>query len=193
VELLARLGTTTVADVLYRLYNEHVAFIAYINDEPAGFGWMARSKAMIGELNHELSLPVHSRYLWNFRTMESFRGHGVYPALLQYIIRHEKQSAHRFWIIHAPENRSSLKGIQKTGFRFVGRLYTSSGAALIETTEESKAYAKLLDQMGIAISAERPASCWNCSSPYLKKRTDTCCCAPAATPCNRPALQHDLV
>jgi GNAT superfamily N-acetyltransferase len=68
------------------LANDHLAFVGYINNQPAAFGWMARGKARIGELNHELILPIGNRYLWNFRTMEAYRGLGVYPALLQYII-----------------------------------------------------------------------------------------------------------
>jgi hypothetical protein len=51
-ELLALKGTTTVEDVIKRIVNGHVAFIACINNVPAAFGWVARSKAMIGELNH---------------------------------------------------------------------------------------------------------------------------------------------
>jgi GNAT superfamily N-acetyltransferase len=116
VGLLAWMGTTTVEEVIKRMANAHVAFVAYINNEPAAFGWMARGRALIGELNHEMKLPIGNRYLWNFRTMEAFRGLGVYPALLQYIIQWEEAKANRFWIIHAPENHSSLKGIKKAGF-----------------------------------------------------------------------------
>jgi hypothetical protein len=58
VALLAWMGTTTVEDVIKRMANDHVAFVAYINNVPAAFGWMARGKALIGELAHELILPV---------------------------------------------------------------------------------------------------------------------------------------
>ncbi|HYC29062.1 MAG TPA: N-acetyltransferase, partial [Chitinophagaceae bacterium] len=122
--LLASLATTSIDEVRCRLANDHVAFVAYMHNQPAAFGWMARGKASIGELNHELILPGSNRYLWNFRTLEPFRGLGIYPALLQYIIRYEAVSAERFWIIHAPENHSSLSGIVKAGFTYVGKLYT---------------------------------------------------------------------
>ncbi|RYF86475.1 MAG: N-acetyltransferase, partial [Chitinophagaceae bacterium] len=84
--LLAWMGSTTEEDVVKRLANDHLAFVAYMNNIPAAFGWMARGKATIGELGHELVLPIGNRYLWNFRTMEAFRGLGIYPALLHYII-----------------------------------------------------------------------------------------------------------
>jgi hypothetical protein len=182
-ELLALMGTTTVDDVRKRLANDHLAFVAYMNNVPAAFGWMARGKAMIGELNHELILPIGNRYLWNFRTMEAFRGKGIYPVLLQYIIRYEMKRANRFWIIHAPENQSSLKGIQKAGFQYVGTLYSKKGKATIEATALAESNRRWLTEMDIRIAEEEPASCWNCNSPYLKKRKPTCCCAAVGNEC----------
>lgn len=183
VNLLAWMGTTTVDDVIRRIANDHVAFVAYVDNVPAAFGWMARGKALIGELNHEMILPVGNRYLWNFRTLEPFRGLGIYPALLQYIIQFEREKANRFWIIHAPENRASLKGIKKAGFHYVGRLYSNKGMSFIENTSLSRSISKLLAEMDITISEEEPASCWNCSSPYLKKRKIECCCATSGAEC----------
>jgi GNAT superfamily N-acetyltransferase len=183
VELLSAMGSITVEEVIRRMANDHVAFAAYINDVPAAFGWMASGKAFIGELNHEIILPVGNRYLWNFRTMEAFRGLGIYPALLQYIIRHESKKANRFWIAHAPENRSSLKGIKKAGFHFAGKLYSHHGA-VIERTSLSLDCRELLAEMNISISEEDPASCWNCSSPFYKKRKAECCCEAAGDECN---------
>jgi GNAT superfamily N-acetyltransferase len=182
--LLAQMGSTTEEEVIKRLANDHVAFVAYMHGEPAAFGWMARGKAQIGELNHELILPIGNRYLWNFRTIETYRGLGIYPALLRYIIQYEAEKASRFWIIHAPENKASLKGIQKAGFQYVGKLYADhDGLATIESTITASYFQELLEQMNISLSEEVPASCWNCSSPYLKKRQKECCCAASANEC----------
>jgi len=184
VELLSEIGAITVDDVMKRLANGHTAFVAYMNNQPAAFGWMARQKAQIGELNHEMKLPEANRYLWNFRTLETFRGLGIYPALLQFIINFEIKSADRFWIIHAPENKSSLNGIVKAGFQFIGKLYTNeNGNAAIETNSISDAYREMLASMNIPVSAQPPASCWNCSSPYLKKRIMSCCCITVQNEC----------
>lgn len=184
IHLLAIIGTTTNEDVINRLANDHVAFVAYMNNQPAAFGWMARGKARIGELNHEIILPIGNRYLWNFRTLEPFRGMGIYPALLQFIINYEAPIAHRFWIIHAPENKSSLSGITKAGFQFVGKLFINDdGKPAIETNSTSEGYGKLLAEMDITLSSQQPASCWNCSSPYLKKRAPECCCSSVNTEC----------
>jgi hypothetical protein len=182
-DLLSWMGCTTQEDVIKRMANDNAAYVAYIHNQPAAFGWMARGKARIGELAHELILPIGNRYLWNFRTMESFRGLGIYPALLQYIILQEHKKACRFWIIHAPENISSLNGIKKAGFQYVGKLYSNKGIATIENTVQSQGSRQLLTEMDITISKEEPASCWNCSSPYLKKRKPECCCAASQTEC----------
>jgi GNAT superfamily N-acetyltransferase len=182
-DLLTYIGSTTPEEVTKRLANDNIAYVAYIKNIPAAFGWVARGKATIGELAHEMVLPIGNRYLWNFRTLEAFRGLGIYPALLQYITRQEKVAANRFWIIHAPENKASLKGIKKAGFHYVGRLYSNKGYATIESTDLSHSSRNLLAEMNISISKKEPASCWNCSSPYLKKRKQECCCATSQTEC----------
>jgi len=63
VELLAILGNKSVEDVTKRLANDHLAFVAYMHNQPAAFGWMARGKATISELNHSFVLPLRHRYL----------------------------------------------------------------------------------------------------------------------------------
>ena len=156
--LLSILGNTTVEEVLKRLSNNNLAFVAYINNQPAAFGWMARTKARIGELNHEFSLPKKNRYLWNFRTLAEYRGLGIYPALLQYIMRYEGENVNRFWIIHAPENKSSLKGIIKAGFEYVGKLYAkANGTIALETTETGEAVHHLLHESNLTpLLKDRP-------------------------------------
>lgn len=184
VELLAHLGSTSVEDVTKRLANDHLAFVAYLHNQPAAFGWMARGKATIGELNHPFVLPFRHRYLWNFRTLAAFRGLGIYPALLQHIIRQEGTKAKQFWIIHAPENRASLSGIVKAGFHYVGKLYANkAGKAAIDANALSEMHRRPLTFMDIELTQEPTASCWNCSSPYLKKRKLECCCAEAQNEC----------
>jgi len=184
VELLSLLGNTTIEDVRKRLANDHLAFVAYMHNQPAAFGWMARGKAFIGELNHSIILPLRHRYLWNFRTLSEYRGLGIYPALLQYIIHYEGNKAKQFWIIHAPENQSSLKGIVKAGFQYVGKLYTSAdGITALEAGTEAETHRRTLEHMDIQLSADSAASCWNCSSPYLKKRRPECCCAATGNEC----------
>ncbi len=182
--LLSIIGNTTMEEVTKRLANDNKAFVAYINDQPASFGWLARDKAKIGELNHEFILPQGNRYLWNFRTLEAYRGQGIYPALLQHILQNGDPEANRFWIIHAPENKASLKGIQKAGFEYVGKLYLDEDDnATIESNRTAITLQEELEYMDIQLSGQKANSCWNCSSPYLKKRNSECCCATTGNEC----------
>lgn len=183
IGLLASLGNVSFDNIIARLANDHAAYVAYINKVPAAFGWVAKGKALIGELNHEIILPLYHRYLWNFRTVEAFRGLGIYPVLLQYIIRMESLKADAFWIIHAPENKSSLSGIKKAGFHYAGKLFIENGRATIENNPVTIEFVEILTEMGIPVSETKPASCWNCSSPYLKKRKQECCCETAGSLC----------
>lgn len=167
--LLSILGNTSMEEVTKRLANDNLAFVAFVNNQPAAFGWMARDNARIDELDHEFILPTGNRYLWNFRTMEAYRGLGIYPALLQYILQNGDVEAKRFWIIHAPENNASLKGIQKVGFEYVGKLYLDEDEkATIQYNETALNFKEELEYMDITSSAQTASSCWNCSSPYLK-------------------------
>lgn len=184
IVLLSIIGNTTMEEVTKRLANDNLAFVAYVNNQPAAFGWMARDNARIGELNHEFILPTGNRYLWNFRTLEAYRGLGIYPALLQYILQYADDEANRFWIIHAPENNASLKGIQKAGFEYVGKLYLDEDdKAIIEYNKTALTFQEELEYMDITLSAQTASSCWNCSSPYLKKRSSVCCCSTAGNEC----------
>ncbi len=184
IRLLSIIGNTTREEVTKRLANDNRAFVAFINNQPAAFGWMARDHAKIGELNHEFILPTGNRYLWNFRTLEAYRGLGIYPALLQYILQNAGADANRFWIIHAPENNASLKGIQKAGFEYVGKLYLDEdNKATIEYNDTALTFKEELEYMDISLSPQTASSCWNCSSPYLKKRMPECCCLTASEEC----------
>ena len=192
ITLLSNLGDITRQEIVNRFANDHLAFVAFMRGKAAAFGWMARGKALIGEIDHELVLPVANRYLWNFRTLPEFRGLGIYPALLQFIIRYEKKGEH-FWIIHAPENKSSMRGIVKAGFEYVGKLYTDSeGMAALDANDLSKDHRYLLGEMDIRLSYDTAASCWNCSSPYIKNRKAECCCATEAEEC-RGRFHGDVV
>ena len=194
ITLLSQMGGITKGEVVERLANDNLAFIAFFNGQPAAFGWMARGRARIGELAHHFVLPLRNRYLWNFRTMAEFRGRGIYPSLLQYILQYEGAKAERFWIIHAPENRASSRGIQKAGFRYLGKLYVRSDrSAGFEAVSISTEERNIIADMDFHVSHEPAASCWNCSSPYLKNGRDECCCSEAGESCSSKRKAGKLI
>ena len=183
---MAEIGQTTLHEVENRFAAGHKAYVAYLHGRPAAFGWVATQTARIGELNHEFRLPPRHRYLWNFRTLVAYRGLGIYPHLLQSILKQESADAECTWIMHAPENTASERGIGKAGFTLTGQVSVINGSEVIFTTgSQAQLLEEVLNTFGFLKSDEEPSSCWNCSSPYLKNRTPSCCCAPKDKECTR--------
>lgn len=173
-------------EAINRLANDHRAYVAFLHKIPAAFGWVASGKARVGELNHEFILPLGHGYLWNFRTLQEFRGLGIYPQLLQQIILTEQPKTESLWIMHAPENTASQRGIQKAGFQLIGKVSVVNGNEVIFDPEgNSLELHEVLETFGFTTSEEQQASCWNCSSPFLKNRRQECCCSTADKECTR--------
>lgn len=94
----------------------HRAYLALVDEQLAGYGWVASREAHVGELGVVLKLPAGNRYLWDFVTLPDWRGRGIYTRLLQVIIREESQTATRLWIGHDVDNLASERGIRRAGF-----------------------------------------------------------------------------
>jgi GNAT superfamily N-acetyltransferase len=107
----------------------HRLYIATIDGEVAGWGWVATQVATIGELGVRMRLAPDERYLWGFETLPEWRGRGIYTALLGAILR-DDQTASRFWIGHNAGNTPSARGILAAGFTPVGEAYEDANGAL---------------------------------------------------------------
>jgi GNAT superfamily N-acetyltransferase len=171
-ELLAALVGVELNEIRRRLTSHHRPYVAYLGNDPVAYGWVALEGADIGELGVEFTLPAGNRYLWDFKTLPAWRGRGIYPRLLQAILRAEEHDAGRFWIIHAPENGASQSGIEKAGFRAAGELSFRrvGGAGLVpgDLPDRARVGAALLgvpliEKVRIAMAQEQPLSpCWRC-------------------------------
>lgn len=184
IEFLAALNNLPKDEIRRRLANDNTAYVAFYKRNPAAFGWSAAGKAFIGELNHEMVLPIGHKYLWNFRTVEEFRGKGIYPQLLQYIIRKESDSTECFWILHSPENTSSEKGIIKAGFKWISKVSIKDLNRVI-VSPAAQEESTILNNLGFDSSFEEQASCWMCSSPFLSHKKTQCCCSSRNAICNQ--------
>ncbi len=120
---IAALAGIGVEEVAKRRRAGHRPYIARLGGEPVAHGWSTGGAVEIGELGLAFTLPPGERYLWGFATEERWRGRGLYPHLLQAILRHEGLAGVRYWIGHTPENAASAQGILKAGFRRVGDVY----------------------------------------------------------------------
>jgi RimJ/RimL family protein N-acetyltransferase len=155
-------------EVRARLAARHRIYIAFLDDVPVSYGWVATLAASIGELELAFPIPDTDRYLWDFVTLPEWRGRGLYPRLLQAIIARESLEAERFWIIYAPENVASGAGIAKAGFRRVSELsfLREDGIATVAAAEDERARigtALLGVELFDAVQAGRVVSpCWRC-------------------------------
>ncbi len=191
--LLAQITRLTPDEVDQRMQAGHQPYLAYVEQEPVGYGWMATQEASIGELGLHVALPETERYLWDFATLAEWQGYGLYPRLLQTILAQQLPTVERVWIIHAPENSPSGAGMTKAGLLPIGQLSFRSdggiGLAPFEVRERAQAGAALL---GIPLIESVLAPCWSCGGatdkhmtivdadscwPPLRPTTQRCTCA----------------
>jgi len=104
-----------------RLANGDEFFGWLVGDRVASFGWVTYKDRMIGPVR----LPKASgrAFLYNFHTLEEYRGRRFYPALLlamRHVLGREKVT--EFVIDVDVRNTASARGIEKGGFALVGQV-----------------------------------------------------------------------
>jgi hypothetical protein len=192
--MLARLNRIPLAEVHARRHAGHRPYVGRVQGMPVAYGWVATRSASIGELNLTITLSQRDRYLWDFATLPAWQGRGLYPRLLQAILRQEVE-AERFWIIYAPENLPSGAGMRKAGLVAATELSFDADRqvrlAALSTLERARTAAELL---GVPLVEQQLAPCWCCQSEQTKDATGaacwplaesaaaTCTCAIAAKP-----------
>lgn len=162
VAAMAALQGRSAEEIGARIQAGHRAYVAFLHEEPAAWGWVATRSADIGELGTVFAIPFGERYLWNFVTLPSHRGLGIYPRLLQAIVRAESREAERFWIAYAPENHASGSGIRKAGFVATAEMsFDASGRPALRAVvpDGAAAVSRLL---GLRVSSEPLSPCWRC-------------------------------
>lgn len=196
--MLAQLNRIAVEEVRMRRRDGHRPYVGYMDDVPVAYGWIATRAAAIGELDVTLRLTPADRYLWDFATLPAWQGRGIYPRLLQAILRQESHTAERFWIIYAPENLPSGAGMRKAGFTLAAELSFDAARRVRLTAlgdhERARVAAELLD---VPLIDEQLAPCWHCNSgtpagvtgdacwPRSEPQAAACTCAIARKPAAR--------
>jgi len=167
---IAEINHLSHTEVIDRLNDGHRPYVARMDGQPVGYGWLATSNVSIGELDINVELSPDDRYLWDFATLPDWQGRGLYPRLLQSILEQEIQNAKRFWIIHAPENLPSGAGMSKAGFEFVGQLsFTVDGKVGLAPYSDSIERARIgADLLQVPLIESVLAPCWNCGEMIAK-------------------------
>lgn len=172
---LAWLNQLLLPEVQERRQAGHRPYLGVLDGTPVAYGWVATRKASIGELGLTFRLPPGSRYLWDFATLPGWQGRGIYPNLLQAILKQEAREAERFWIIHAPENLPSGAGMHKAGLEPIGQLSFRPdggvGLAPLGSLERAQAGAHLL---GVPLAETVLAPCWRCGGLTEQHEGESC-------------------
>lgn len=103
-----------------RFLDSNLCCVIENNGIIVAYGWVnTNDKHYLGELDLMMQLGNKIEVVYDFHTNEHFRGQGLYPHLLQNIcLRNNKAK-----LIYAfAENLSSIKGIKKAKFRYLGDL-----------------------------------------------------------------------
>lgn len=186
LEVMARLQGRSEVEMGRRMWEGHRAYVASVNGVDAAFGWVATTSASIGEIGATISIPARERYLWNFVTLPAFRGMGIYPRLLDAIVRAEATEADRFWVAYAPENHASGAGIHKAGFTTIAQIsFDAAGEpALRMLVSGAPSPARMLQ---LRVLDETLAQCWKC---VRIGRTKEQSCRPEECRCDYQRPQH---
>jgi len=162
VAFMAELQQRGGAEIAQRFAEGHRPYVAWHDETPAAFGWVATQTASIGELGATFTIPNGERYLWNFVTLPSHRGLGIYPRLLQAIVAEEAREAERFWIGYAPENHASGSGIANAGFATLAEMsFDANGRPALRAMTPGGA-ARAARVLGIRETTEPLTPCWRC-------------------------------
>lgn len=144
IEEIAQLTNRSPQIIATRLQAGNRPYLAFMGDTPVAYGWVATQEGSISDLQLFFAISPENCYLYSFLTVPEWRGRGIYPHLLQTIIRQEEQ-IQRFWIGYLPNNAASGRGIEKAGFHIVSDLVVSenyvSGITLFELSEQAQASA----------------------------------------------------
>ena len=177
---MAALQGRPESDIQRRFDAGNRAYVAYLNGEAAAFGWVATRSAEIGELGSTFAIPAGERYLWNFVTLAPFRGLGIYPRLVDAIVRRESREAQRFWIAYAPENHASGSGIRKAGFTDLAELsFDAEGRPALRSIVPGAAHV-VSRLIGVPEAHDALTPCWRC----VRAGRGVMYCAPGQCQCD---------
>jgi hypothetical protein len=178
---MAALQGRTLEEMTRRFSAGHRPYVARWNGQTAAWGWVATREADIGELGSSFAIAAGERYLWNFVTLASHRGLGIYPRLLDAIVRAESREAERFWIAYAPENHASGTGIRKAGFVNVAELsFDPTGQPALQSLLPGGGTAAVR-LLRLPVTSDALAKCWRCARSAARREMS---CAAGSCRCD---------
>ena len=112
-----------LAEFSKRLESGRQCYIAQVEGQLAGYGWVSFQDEDIGELNLRIKLLAGEAYIWDCITLPAYREKYLYSALLAHILGELRAQGYcRAWIGADLENVASQKGMAHAGFHHIADL-----------------------------------------------------------------------
>jgi len=109
----------TISTTKERFKGGAILWIVKVNGDIAAFVWSIRGKVI-----HPWFFPLtpHDAYIFDAETFEEYRGHGLYPLLMNYILGKLKLDGVSRVVAEPYEwNTTSIRALEKTHFRKFGK------------------------------------------------------------------------
>ena len=114
-------GITGILHCEERFAKGDEAVCAFLRKELVAYLFAARTDTRVDEVDDLLIVGKEEVYLYDAFTLPAYRGSGIYPFLLNTAAMYFKKQAYSFALIFSTaDNRSSIRGIEKSGFTGYG-------------------------------------------------------------------------
>lgn len=109
-----------IAAVDRKLSSRRLCYIAFVDGQPAHQSWVIRDALLPGQFGMDPQAPV----IGECATPTAYRGQGLYPRTLIRIVNDwfGEGGGRPMYVLVAPDNGPSIRGIERAGFRRAARL-----------------------------------------------------------------------
>lgn len=106
-----------------RFERGHQACVGMIANMPVHISWIAIKSLRVDEIKAEVSFGEDVCCIYDVETKNEYRGQGIYPVVIDYIIQWWLNSGGATIFIYIDRsNQSSIQGIRKSGMIEVGQM-----------------------------------------------------------------------
>jgi GNAT superfamily N-acetyltransferase len=120
------MGFDDAEPVLERFGGGRRCYAAFVEGVLVSYGWVSMEEEWVSELGLHIRLAPGNAYIWDCATLPEYRGRGLYPALLVYILGDlQEKGVRRVWIGADTGSVASQKGIVRAGFQPIADFFPS--------------------------------------------------------------------
>ena len=187
--LIADITRLAPDEVDQRMHTGHQPYLAFVEQTPVGYGWMATAGSLDRRTRLQLCVACDRSLFMGLCHAPGVARLRPVPTALAAHSDAAMSTVERVWIINAPENSPSGAGMTKAGLLPIGQLSFRGdggvGLAPFDSLERAQAGAALL---GIPLIESVLAPCWHCGGATHTHSTvvDADSCWPPLRPTTQP-------